>query len=108
MSRYSNDMKFRYELTKYEMTKILSVRTEQIERGSEAFVDEKTVYDDCESLAILELLSGNNPLSVKRTVNNYSEVVEVKLLNINSFKKKHLLKCIDDIREKNKTFMEQS
>jgi len=64
------------KLTKYEVTRLLSARAEQISAGAPPLVKAKK-EDNAYSLAIKELEKKTIPLAVIRTVNGKKEIISV-------------------------------
>ena len=72
-------------LTKYEITRIISIRSSQIENGSEPCIniEDKNEMKNPIQIAKLELLMGESPLILRRKMyNNYYEEWKVKELKI--------------------------
>jgi len=79
-------------LTKFELTKILSIRTQQIARGSAVLIDiDKDFINNCNKdnkdiyyeIARLELINNKCPLMIRRYNNNnkYTDIKINSLIN---------------------------
>lgn len=72
-------------LTKYEITRIISIRSSQIENGSEPciYIENTEIKNNPIKIAKLELLMGESPLILRRKMySNYYEEWRVKELKI--------------------------
>mgnify|MGYP001158448267 CR=1 FL=1 len=76
-------------LTKYEITRIISIRSSQIENGAEPCI--KVESNNPIKIAKLELLMGESPLILRRKLyNNYYEewkIKELKIINVDVLNK---------------------
>jgi DNA-directed RNA polymerase subunit K/omega len=82
-------------LTKFEMVRILGIRTHQISSGAKPFINNINDKSSIE-IAILELKNKTTPLKIKRPLpNNTYEVWKISDLNIfiNEDEEKSLIKC---------------
>jgi len=72
-------------LTKYEITRIISIRSSQIENGSEPciHIENEEIKKNPIQIAKLELMMGESPLILRRKMyNNYYEEWKIKELQI--------------------------
>lgn len=78
-------------LTKYEITRIISIRSSQIENGAEPCIKVDSSNKSAINIAKLELLMGESPLILRRKLyNNYYEewkIKELKIINKNILNK---------------------
>lgn len=78
-------------LTKYEITRIISIRSSQIENGAEPCVRIDSKINNPIKMAKLELLMGETPLILRRKIySNYYEewkIKELKIINPNLLNK---------------------
>lgn len=70
-------------LTKYEITRIISIRSSQIENGAEACIIVDSKNNNPINVAKMELLMGESPLILRRKIySNYYEEWKIKELKI--------------------------
>jgi len=69
-------------LTKYEKTKILSERTQQLSNGSVSFLKNPESYSTIFEIALEELKQKNLPFIIKRPVSNKTEYWKLSDLTI--------------------------
>lgn len=70
-------------LTKYEITRIISIRSSQIENGAEACIIVDNKNNNPINVAKMELLMGESPLILRRKIySNYYEEWKIKELKI--------------------------
>ena len=69
-------------LSKYEITKILSKRCEQIESGCLPLIDNYEIYNNVYDIALKELKEKKIPFILKRIINNNYEYWKLEDLNL--------------------------
>ena len=82
---YSNLMKTNTTslyLNKYEITKILSKRCEQLENGSTPLISNYETYNNVYDIAHQELIQNKIPFILKRSINNKYEYFKLEDLNL--------------------------
>lgn len=81
-----NKLKKNYQtrpyLTKYEKTKILSERSQQLANGSKPFIKNPESYSNVYEIAIEELKNKKIPFIIQRPFNNSFEYWKLEDLNI--------------------------
>jgi len=65
-------------LTKYEKTKILSERTQQLANGSEYYIDDISKFNNIYEIAYEELRQKKIPFIIKRPIGNSFEYWKLK------------------------------
>ena len=68
-------------LNKYEVTKILSKRCEQLENGSLPLISDYSMYNNVYDIAVVELKEKKIPFILKRLINNKYEYWKLSDLN---------------------------
>ena len=72
-------------LSKYEKTRIISERVQQLSNGSPAFINNAMSYSTIHDIALKELSMKNLPFIIKRTINgqNYElwKLEDLKIIN---------------------------
>jgi len=69
-------------LSKYEITKILSKRCEQLESGCLPLIDNYEIYNNVYDIALKELKEKKIPFILKRNINNKYEYWKLEDLNL--------------------------
>jgi DNA-directed RNA polymerase subunit K/omega len=69
-------------LNKYEITKILSKRCEQLENGCLPLISEYEIYNNVYDIAFQELKDKKIPFILKRLINNKYEYFKLEDLNL--------------------------
>ena len=69
-------------LNKYEITKILSKRCEQLENGSTPLISNYEIYNNVYDIALKELNEKKIPFILKRLINNKYEYFKLEDLNL--------------------------
>ena len=69
-------------LNKYEITKILSKRCEQLENGCHPLISEYEIYNNVYDIAYQELKDKKIPFILKRLINNRYEYFKLEDLNL--------------------------
>ena len=69
-------------LNKYEITKILSKRCEQLENGCHPLISEYEIYNNVYDIAFQELKDKKIPFILKRLINNKYEYFKLEDLNL--------------------------
>ena len=69
-------------LNKYEITKILSKRCEQLENGCHPLISEYEIYNNVYDIAYQELKDKKIPFILKRLINNKYEYFKLEDLNL--------------------------
>ena len=69
-------------LNKYEITKILSKRCEQLENGCLPLISEYEIYNNVYDIAYQELKDKKIPFILKRLINNKYEYFKLEDLNL--------------------------
>jgi len=69
-------------LSKYEITKILSKRCEQLESGCLPLIDNYEIYNNVYDIAQKELKDKKIPFILKRIINNKYEYIKLEDLNL--------------------------
>ena len=69
-------------LTKYEKTKVLSERAQQISNGSESFLKNPEAYSTVAEIALEELRQGKLPFILRRPISNSYEYWKLEDLKI--------------------------
>jgi DNA-directed RNA polymerase subunit K/omega len=72
----SNKQKYitRPKITKYEMTRILSERTQQIQDGSPIFISNPEKFDNIYQIALEEIKQNKIPYWIERKIGNTTEM----------------------------------
>ena len=76
------DYKTRAVLSKYEKTRILSERTQQLASGSISYLKNPESYNTIYDIALMELNQKKIPFIVKRTLSNSVELWKLEDLKI--------------------------
>ena len=66
--------KTRNKLTKYELTRILSERTQQIQDGAKILIPNPDIYPNIYSIAHEELRQKKIPFFIERNIGNQKEI----------------------------------
>ena len=74
--------KTRPYLTKYEKTKVLSERTQQLCNGADSFLKNPESYSCVDEIALEELKQGKIPFIIRRPVSNHYEYWKLEDLEI--------------------------
>jgi DNA-directed RNA polymerase subunit K/omega len=74
--------KTRPYLTKYEKTKVLSERTQQLCNGADSFLKNPESYPCVDEIALEELRQGKIPFIIRRPVSNHYEYWKLEDLEI--------------------------
>ena len=69
-------------LNKYETTKILSKRCEQLENGCQPLINDYEIYNNVYDIAFQELKEKKIPFILKRLINNKYEYFKLEDLNL--------------------------
>ena len=69
-------------LTKYEKTKVLSERAQQLSNGSESFLKNPKSYSTVTEIALEELRQGKIPFIIRRPIANHYEYWKLEDLKI--------------------------
>ena len=84
-SKYEGEKKkyiTRPYLTKYEKTKVLSERAQQLSNGSESFLKNPESYSTVTEIALEELRQGKIPFILRRPIANHYEYWKLEDLQI--------------------------
>jgi DNA-directed RNA polymerase subunit K/omega len=81
-SKMKKDYKTLAVLSKYEKTRILSERTQQLASGSISYLKNPESYDTIYDIALMELNQKKLPFIVKRTLSNSVELWKLEDLKI--------------------------
>jgi DNA-directed RNA polymerase subunit K/omega len=68
------DFKTRNKLTKYELTRILSERTQQIQDGAKILIQNPDIYPNIYTIAYEELRQKKLPFFIERNIGNQKEI----------------------------------
>ena len=77
----TDDIKTPRVLSKYEKTRVLIERTQQLANGAEPLIKDVDRYSSIEEIAINELKEGKLPFIIKRYFNNKYEYLKIDDLN---------------------------
>ena len=80
-SLMENNITSKY-LNKYETTKILSKRCEQLENGCQPLINDYEIYNNVYDIAFQELKEKKIPFILKRLINNKYEYFKLEDLNL--------------------------
>ena len=80
-SLMENNITSKY-LNKYEITKILCKRCEQLENGCHPLISEYEIYNNVYDIAFQELKDKKIPFILKRLINNKYEYFKLEDLNL--------------------------